>query len=103
MAEREQLPSAPEGPLAGACPDCGESRVRRVGMFEHEACGFVDVAAVFETVGHRLCCPKCDERVEPGDEEFCCVGFLGHCAECDARFDVGWLVGSRGAGSVDTN
>lgn len=69
------------------CPDCGEGQVRRVGVFEHARCGFVDVVARFDADGPHVVCPKCEATLAVGDDDLRCVGFLYDCSACDHRFD----------------
>lgn len=77
------------------CPDCGEGRVRRVGVFEHVRCGFTDVVAAFGADGPAVVCPKCDATFAPADEDLRCVGFLYDCSSCDHRFDAPVSFASR--------
>lgn len=72
----------------GDCPHCGTGHVRRVGMFEHITCGFVDIADTFSGVGTTLDCPKCDETLSVADEQFRCISFIMCCADCERRFDT---------------
>jgi hypothetical protein len=70
------------------CPACLSGHVRRVGVFEHTTCGFVDVAARFTGDGTHLGCPKCEATLAVTDDDLRCVAFLFCCSGCDQRFDV---------------
>lgn len=69
------------------CPSCRSGHVRRVGVFEHTTCGFVDVAAQFGGTEIHLDCPKCETTLSVTNDHLRCVGFLFCCSRCNRRFD----------------
>ncbi|SFL38837.1 hypothetical protein SAMN04487950_3588 [Halogranum rubrum] len=69
------------------CPSCRSGHVRRVGVFEHTTCGFVDVAARFGGIETRIDCPKCETTLSVTNDHLRCVAFLFCCSGCNRRFD----------------